>query len=128
MGIRADFLVGVPGETRESLQNSLDFVLKHDLDYIYFCKFVPFPGLALTKQLEQAGHKFDLTKGGSIIDIQSLPYIPEDLTEEELKDFLKKAHKKFYLRPSYIFKMLLRMKSFTQFMGHVKGFFAIKGI
>lgn len=129
MGIRADFLVGVPGETKESLQKSLNFILTHDLDYVYFNKFVPFPGIELTKLLEQKGFKFDLTKGSSILDIQSsFIYTPEDLTEDDFRNFLENVHKKFYLRPSYILKRLLSIKTFDQFLGHVKGFFAIRGI
>ena len=129
MGIRADFLVGVPGETKESLQKSLNFILTHDLDYVYFNKFVPFPGIELTKLLEQKGFKFDLTKGSSILDIQSsFIYTPEDLTEEDFRYFLENVHKKFYLRPSYILKRLKNIKTFDQFLGHVKGFFAIRGI
>jgi radical SAM superfamily enzyme YgiQ (UPF0313 family) len=129
MGIRADFLVGVPGETRESLDKSLNFVLTHNLDYVYFNKFVPFPGTGLTRILQESGYKFDFTKSSSILDIQSNNiFIPETLPESEYKDFLKKVHKKFYLRPSYILRRLLSIRTFDQLMGHVKGFFAIKGI
>jgi radical SAM superfamily enzyme YgiQ (UPF0313 family) len=129
MGIRADFLVGVPGETKESLNKSLDFAIKHDLDYVYFNKFVPFPGIALTRLLEEKGHKFDVSKGSSILDIQSdIIYLPEGLTESDFRGFLKKVHKKFYLRPSYIMKTLLSIRTWDQFVGHFKGFFAIKGI
>jgi hypothetical protein len=39
---------------------------------------------------------------------------------------LKTVHKKFYLRPSYILKRLSRMRTFEQFKGQVKGFFAIR--
>jgi len=129
MGIRADFLIGVPGETKESLNKSLEFAIKHDLDYVYFNKFVPFPGIELTRRLEEKGYKFDVTKGSSILDIQSeFIYLPEGLTESEFRDFLKKVHKKFYLRPSYILKRLLAIRTFDQLVGHFKGFFAIKGI
>lgn len=129
MGIRADFLVGVPGETRESLKKTLDFALTHDLDYAYFNKFVPFPGIELTRILQEKGYKFDLTKGSSILDIESnIIYVPEDLTEAEFRGFLKSVHKKFYLRPFYILKRLLSIKTFDQLWGHIKGFFAIKGI
>jgi len=129
MGIRADFLVGVPGETKESLQKSLDFVLSHDIDYVYFNKFVPFHNVELTKILNAQGYNFDLSKGSSILDIESnIIYVPEGLTEQEFRDFLKVIHKKFYLRPSYLLKRLLRIRTLDQLSGHIKGFFAIKGV
>jgi radical SAM superfamily enzyme YgiQ (UPF0313 family) len=129
IGIRADFLVGVPGETSESLQKSLDFALHHDLDYVYFNKFVPFSTLELTQELEEKGYKFDLTCGSSILDIESESiYIPETLNASDYRKFLASVHKKFYLRPSYIIKRLMSIKTLDQLLGHVKGFFAIKGI
>lgn len=129
MGIRADFLVGVPGETKESLQKSLDFVLKYDIDYVYFNKFVPFHNIELTRILNKQGYKFDLTKGSSILDIKSdIIYVPNGLTEQEYRNFLKTVHKKFYLRPLYLLKRLLSIRTFDQLVGHIKGFFAIRGI
>jgi len=128
MGIRADFLLGVPGETRESLQKTLDFALDHDLDYACFNKFVPFPSLELTQELEKKGLRFDLSEGSSILDVDSDSiFIPDTLEESEYRAFLKTVHKKFYLRPSYILKRLFRIKTFEQFKGQVKGFFAIQG-
>ena len=130
MGIRADFLVGVPGETRESLNKSLEFALQHDLDYVYFNKFVPFPGIELTHALEAQGYEFGfLTKGSSILDIQSDNiYIPDTLLESEYRDFLRTVHKKFYLRPSYLLKRLCSIRTLDQLWGHLKGFFAIRGV
>ena len=129
MGIRADFLVGVPGETKESLSKTLHFALTHNLDYAYFNKFVPFPGIELTHILEENGYKFDLTRGSSILDIESKDiYIPDTLTESEYRSFLKKVHKRFYLRPFYILRRLLSIKTLDQLWGHLKGFFAIRGI
>lgn len=126
--VRADLLVGVPGETTESLQKTLDFVLNHDLDYACFNKFVPFPSLELTRELQAKGYSFDLSKGSSILDIDSDSiFVPDTLDEAEYRAFLKSVHKKFYLRPSYILKRLFRIKTFEQFKGQVKGFFAIQG-
>lgn len=125
MNIRADFLVGVPGETKETLNKSLNFAIKHNLDYAYFNKFVPFPGVELTSLLQEKGYKFDLSKGSSILDIQNIIYIPEGLAEAEYKKFLNSAHKKFYLRPSYILQKLLSIRTLDQLVGYIKGFFAI---
>jgi radical SAM superfamily enzyme YgiQ (UPF0313 family) len=128
MGVRADFLLGVPGETRETLQKTLDFALEHDLDYACFNKFVPFPSLELTQELVKKGYRFDLSKGSSILDIASdAIFVPDTLDEAEYREFLKTVHKRFYLRPSYILKHLFRIKTFDQFKGQVQGFFAIRG-
>jgi radical SAM superfamily enzyme YgiQ (UPF0313 family) len=129
MGIRADFLVGVPGETKESLNKSLNFVLMHNIDYVYFNKFVPFSGVELTRILEEKGYKFNLSEGSSILDIESNDiFVPDTLIDSEYRDFLKKVHKKFYLRPSYILRRLFSIRTFDQLLGHIKGFFAIRGI
>ena len=36
LSVRADFIVGTPGETEESLRETLDFALKMKLDYAHF--------------------------------------------------------------------------------------------
>ncbi len=45
-GIRVKglFMMGIPGETTESIQRTIDFVLRHPLDDANLTKFTPFPG------------------------------------------------------------------------------------
>ena len=38
------------------------------------------------------------------------------------------AYKSFYMRPSYLFRKLLSMRSLTQLRGHIRGFFSMADV
>ncbi len=128
LSVRADFIVGTPGETEESLKKTLNFALDMDLDYAHFNKFIPFPGAELYKFLSSKGYNFDFTRGCSILDHSALLYVPEGMTKKEFQEFLDTAFKKFYLRPGYMIKRLLSIRTREEFIGQLKGLFAISGL
>jgi radical SAM superfamily enzyme YgiQ (UPF0313 family) len=125
--VRGDFIVGTPGESRESLEKTVRFAIDMDLDYAYFNKFTPFPGTELYKTLVAQGHEFDFS-GSTIVDHKQVYYLNPGMTKKEFSDFLDKAHKRFYLRIGYILKRLLSTRTWHQLKGEVKGFLAIYGL
>lgn len=125
LSVRADFIVGTPGETLESLKRTLEFAIRLKVDYAHFNKFVPFPGTELYETLVKQGYGFDFLKNSSILDHSALLYVPESMTKYEFKNFLDYANKAFYLRPSYILRRLLSTRSWTELKGQINGFFAI---
>lgn len=126
--VRADFIVGTPGETMESLENTIRFALESDLDYAHFNKFTPFPGTELYRRLVAAGYSFDFTYGCSIVDHGALLYVPDSLTPEEYRSWLDRAFKRFYLRPSHIRKRLMSTRTWSQFKGQLRGAVSILGL
>ena len=126
--VRADFIVGTPGETRESLQRTLAFALELDLDYAHFNKFVPFPGTELYARLVEQGRTFEFGDRCSILDHEAIYCVPEGMTAEEFKRFLDQANRTFYLRPRYMLRRLARIRTADQFVGQLKGFLAIRGL
>lgn len=125
LSVRADFIVGTPGETKESLKRTLDFAIKIKVDYAHFNKFVPYPGTELYERLTQQGYEFDFTKRCSIIDHSAILFVPESMSKEEFKEFLDYANRAFYLRPTYILKRLLSLRTWLELKGQIDGFFAI---
>lgn len=129
LNVRGDFIVGTPGETMESMENTLNFSLNVPLGYAHFNKFVPLPGTELYRSLleKRGGNDFyDYNKiTSSITDIVTVDFTPDGLDKKKYEDFLKYAHKRFYLRPSYIFRRLLSISSFDQFMGQLHGAMAV---
>lgn len=128
LSVRADFIVGTPGETMESLKKTLRFAIDMDLDYAHFNKFVPFPGTELYKSLYSKGYNFDFNGGCSILDHSALIYVPPELIKKEYREFLDLALKRFYLRPRYIIKRLLSIRTKEELLGQLKGFFAIASL
>lgn len=125
LSVRADFIVGAPGETPESLKRTLSFAIRLKVDYAHFNKFIPFPGTELYSTLIKKGYKFDFNRGCSILDHSAIMFVPETMSREEFKGFLDYANKAFYLRPSYILKRLISIRTWEELRGQINGFFAI---
>lgn len=123
--VRADFLVGSPAETRESLQRTLDFAKELDIDFAHFNKFVPFPGTTFYRMLVEQGYRFDFSESSSTLDHDAMIFVPPAIPEAEYKAFLDRAYKDFYLRPGYLIKRTLSMRTWTEFWGNFRGAFSI---
>jgi anaerobic magnesium-protoporphyrin IX monomethyl ester cyclase len=125
LSVRADFIVGTPGETSQSLQRTLKFAIDMKLDYAHFNKFVPFPGTELYRELVAQGKAFNFKQNCSILDHSALLYVPEGIPKDEYRRFLDSSFKKFYLRPQYIINRLLSIRTKDELLGQIKGFLAI---
>jgi radical SAM superfamily enzyme YgiQ (UPF0313 family) len=123
---RGDFIVGTPGETKESLMNTLNFALSIPLDYAHFNKFVPLPGTEIYRELLNKGYDFDEKMlEGSCVDMFDIEFVPEGLDRAFYENFLIESHKKFYFRPKYLIKKIFSIKTFDQFKVQMDGFRAL---
>jgi radical SAM superfamily enzyme YgiQ (UPF0313 family) len=125
MNVRADFLVGSPWETKESFRKTVEFAKGLPLDFAHFNKFVPYPGTEIYRDLIAKGYKINFDRGAFINNHCDFVYVPEGLTKENYAKLLDTAYKQFYLRPSYIIYRLLSLRTFSEFIGHLKGFSSI---
>lgn len=123
--VRADFIVGTPHETMESLERTVRFALSLPLDFAHFNKFVPFPGTEFYRQLVEEGHRFDFSGSSSTLDHDALVYVPPAIPEAQYRTFLDSAYRRFFLRPTFILRRLFAMRTMTELWGHVKGFTSI---
>lgn len=128
LGVRGDFIVGTPVETKESLERTLQFTKCLKLDYAHFNKFVPFAGTELYEELVEQGYEFDVSDLPTILDHQATPYVPPSMTADEFQQFLDRATREFYLRPSHVVRRLLRTRTWQELTGQIKGAFAIGGL
>ena len=102
------FMLGLPGETIETIEETISFSQKLNLHYAKFALTIPLPGSSLYADWE----KNNLIKTN---DWEKFNYASPDevfthpnLSWQELNEYYKIAHRKFYWRPSYIFKRLIR--------------------
>jgi len=105
------FLVGNPGETKETLQKTLDLAIKLNPDTAQFYPIMVYPGTMAYQWAENEGYlttrKYDkwLTYDGfhnSVVE-------RANLSHEELVRWGNDARRKFYLRPKYAFSKLKQM-------------------
>lgn len=104
------FLVGSPGETKETLQKTLELALKINPDTVQFYPIMVYPGTTAYQWAKENGYlKTEdyqkwLTPEGLHNSVVITPYI----TDKELVDFCNYARRRFYLRPSYITRKVLQ--------------------
>lgn len=100
-GIRtkAFFMVGFPGETRETVEESIDFVLNNPIHDLQCSIFAPFPNTAAADLIHEP---IDWTQTNML----RTHYGTEGLSAEEINAFHKKILFRFYLRPSVMINRL----------------------
>ncbi len=97
-------VLGFPGETKETIWNTIKFAEKISPDYI--CCYdvaTPFPGTPLYELVKGKGwlKVTDFDKYDINTPIFETPW----LSMKELKEIREQAFRHFYLRPTYIFRM-----------------------
>ncbi|MFH0820042.1 MAG: radical SAM protein [bacterium] len=97
------FILGYPGETVETLKQTINFALELPLDWASFSIFSPIPGTEVYQQLILKG-KIDEEKY-EMEDYHSAKSYCESLSIKDLRRAQKLAYFKFYLR----FKQLLNL-------------------
>ena len=100
-GIRSKgfFILGHPGETRETLQMTIDFALELPLDDISVCLMTPFPGTELYARAAEFG-EFDPDWGN--MNLLNVVFVPHGLTREDLESAQKELIRRFYFRPRIV--------------------------
>jgi radical SAM superfamily enzyme YgiQ (UPF0313 family) len=127
------FMVGCPGETWETINETVAFAKEISPTTATFGMLTPYPGTPLFDEVVEKHPEIR----ESLIDLEHLHAASHftdaicDLTTEDLLEAVKKVHREFFLRPSYIFGWLKRtkMKDLPRVMkaGLSVASFAIKG-
>jgi len=121
------FMLGLPGDTKESMRKTIRFAKEIDLDFAKFALTVPFPGSTLYQNLVSSG-EFKRQDWENFLTFNSnskdLVYIPGGLTAEELINMQQKAHFDFYLRPKIIFRHLFKIRT-IRLKDLLLGFFSL---
>ncbi|MEW6095220.1 MAG: radical SAM protein [bacterium] len=119
----ADFMIGSPGETKDEILKTIQFAQKINPDFVQFSITTPYPNtdlyqLGLDKKIFEEDYWLKFAKN------PTRDFIPriwnENLSYDELVDLLNYAYKSFYLRPKFIIKRVLAIKSIRDFLHYAK--------
>lgn len=104
--LMCDFMIGLPGDTEETVNQTIEFAKELNPDLAFFSITTPFPGTTLYEDYR----KLDRLKEGYIWQNMSLhektDFSTPDLTSRELRDLYSKAHHSYYLRPAYFWQTI----------------------
>jgi anaerobic magnesium-protoporphyrin IX monomethyl ester cyclase len=100
----ASAVIGFPGETVETAWETINFINSLNPDDIGFYVATPYPGTPMYEQVVKNGwlRVTDFNK----YDTATPTFETPELSMEKIREIKYKAHQKFYLRPSYVFKMM----------------------
>lgn len=120
----ASVALGMPGDTRESIERTIKFVGNLKPSYALFSLATPYPGTDFYLKVV----KDDLIKINDWSKYTLLTPVLEtlDCSREELKKLQKKAFRQFYLRPGYIIRQTMMdgpilLKTIPAIIKSVKG-------
>ena len=131
--IHGCFMAGNPGDTKETLENTLQFAMKHNFDTVQFFPLQVYPGTRAydwaveNNYLKNTNYQDVITKDGNHNCLLETP----ELSSKDLLDFCDSARRRYYLRPGFMFKKLIdsikdpfgegrkTVKSFKTFSNHL---------
>lgn len=119
------FMLGSPGESPETIGKTIELAKKSKIDFAQFAVTTPFPGTEL----------YDLylkDKGSAIpwenfiyegLGSEMTPIFESDkLSRVDLRYWLRRAHREFYLRPSYLWQRVRQVTSLQDLKMNINGF------
>lgn len=103
----SSFMLGLPGETYDDYEKTIQWVLDSDLTFAYFPIFEPYKGTPIYEDAKKMGTwiKDDRYKN-IIVQEQEEIWVPNGLEREKIEQYAKDAFRRFYLRPKIIFRIL----------------------
>jgi len=108
--IHGTFIVGLPGENRETLENTIRFAREINPHTIQVSLAAPYPGTELYRQALSGGWLDSGAAslvGGDGIQVSAISY--PHLSGLEISAALEEFYKRFYFRPSKIAEMAWEM-------------------
>ncbi len=109
--IHGCFMAGLPGETKETLNQTLEIAKKLNPDTVQFYPVMVYPGTDAYTWYEEKGliRTKDFSKWLTPEGLHNTVISTETLSSEELVRFCDEARRRFYLRPSYILNKFTQM-------------------
>lgn len=122
--LKVFFILGNPGETVETIDQTIDFARKLNAHYPVFSLMTPFPGAPLWYNAEQFG-QFDRQNFRKLLISTSDPlFIPNGFTKELLLEKQKQAFRKVYYNPEMVFRQLYSIRTIKDAINLTRAFIA----
>lgn len=110
----AFFIIGLPGETKETIMDTIQFAIDIDPHIAKFHILKPYPGTRVFNELKR--QRLLLFTDYNQFGIHTPPVheLPPDLQPEDMVRFQKLAYRRFYLRPRKIMQQLQRLRTLNR--------------
>ncbi len=100
----AFMIIGLPGDTRETMQDTINFAIELDPLIANFSMMTPYPGTAVWEQVKRHGRLLINDWEDYVFFEQHARYEMGDLTADLVEEMYRRAYRQFYLRPGPIWR------------------------
>jgi len=130
IGVEGAFILGYPGEDLKSINDSIEFALKLDCETVAWFIAIPYPGTRLYHEAIEKGYLKERINWMEFAPVSNLesPMIIPNFTPEELMKWKKRAYRKYYLRPKYVFMKLVNIRSSADLKDIIRGLRIFKAV
>ncbi len=102
--VKGLFMMGLPGETEESIRRTIRFILSLDLDDMNMSKFTPFPGAPIYRDIREYG---SFEEDWNLLNCLNFTFVPKGIRSKERLDelyslFLKSWYQRPAVRSKYV--------------------------
>jgi len=111
--VTISLMIGYPGETLETLKQTVDLVQRAKPDDAYICVATPYPGTELRVLVEKNGWK--MSSDWDLYDTMTPVFENPELPSEEIKKIRREFYDSFY-SPAYILRQSLRRNFYSRIM------------
>ena len=105
---KGNFIFGNPGETHDSIRETIDYACSLKLNYAQHTFLQPLPGSEL---YETAGKYGEFDPSWDRFNTFSINFVPTGFTRDDLIWYSKYFWKKFYLRPRILWQEIKKIQS-----------------
>src|SRR6202453_4540435 len=109
--VHGTFILGLPGETRETIEKTIEYAKEVNPHTIQVSLAAPYPGTALYKEAVENGwleeNKAANLVSASGVQLAAIGY--EHLSRKEIYHQLERFYKRFYFRPGKIWEIVREM-------------------
>jgi anaerobic magnesium-protoporphyrin IX monomethyl ester cyclase len=107
--IVGSFILGAPNETRQEIQNTLEFAQKLQVDIPQFNILATFPGTDIWDELKMKGflNEDQYWETGVLVPQVS----PDTVPCEEIERMIHESYRRFLVRPSYVLTQLFKFST-----------------
>jgi len=123
--ILADFIFGMPGETRETAEQTIRFVKEIKPNIVQFSVATPIPGTEFYDYVKENNYILvdDLEESLDEEGFQKCIVSYPEFTKEDIENYVDRALKEYYLNPSYIpiaMRNVMRKNGLHELKGMIK--------
>ena len=105
--VRLSFMLGNPGETRETMEKNVRFAMAADPDYAQFLITTPFPGTEMYEWAER--HGYIATRDWSKYNFWNVVMKLPTVSEEDISHYARTSYRRFYLRIRFFRRFIVSL-------------------